>query len=639
MIDQPPHGPTFRLTKVAGIALGVTVLLLLHRYLGIYHDSILYLGQGLVSRWPDVYGADLFFQHGSQTDYSLLPFLLGQAFGIWSPPTVFLWGTLLSLLLFAAASWYCLRSLLPETARYWAWLAVLCLPGMYGVVHIFSYNEKFLTARPLAETLCLFAVGLITRRRLAAGAAALAFAALFHPLQAIGAAAVIWSWLVVQDRRWLHAAWLVLPVMALGVAGVAPFDGLFRRADPEWMEAIQRSLHLFVTQWDPNSLKALGLDFFLLLVGWRSLSGEMAGWCKAAAVGLMLGVGASLLLVDGLGLVLPISLQTWRVQWLAHWIAIAALAALLFRDLRARDTGRALLLALTAHLAWGETALGWLVMAALYLTWPHLVAAPRARLRAPLAFVFGLMLAFLLTSHISNEFHWFAEAGYRLDAYAFDLRVLVLPTVALGLPLLGLRLWDRGGNVPRTLLFAVVLVPILVLAAWRWDSRTDTIRQFEAAAFRPDIFGVQLPPGAQVFWEPESLVGAWLVMQRPSYFSGSQLAGQMFNRDTFETGKARRTRMTPLMEEGARCRRDARVAESGDCRISHDSLIAACGPGATPPPDYLVLGYDTGLQAAGLWQLASATGGQALRYKLHSCADVMRELAAPVTLPVDAQDS
>ena len=82
--------PAYRL---AGALLGLALLLLIRRYSGIYHDSILYLGQALVHRWPGIFGNDMFFLHGSQDRYSLLPWLLGTAFEWFEPPMVFLWGT------------------------------------------------------------------------------------------------------------------------------------------------------------------------------------------------------------------------------------------------------------------------------------------------------------------------------------------------------------------------------------------------------------------------------------------------------------------------------------------------------------------------------------------------------------------
>ncbi|MDH7452388.1 hypothetical protein QF205_04715 [Luteimonas composti] len=606
----------------------MAALLYFRRYFGIYHDSILYLGQGLMTRWPSIYGQDMFFQHGSQTDYSVLPLLLGKAFGVWTPPVAFMWGTLASLLLFWAASWYALRALMPARQRYWAWLATLCLPAMYGVVSIFSYNEKFLTARPLAEGCSLLAVGMFARGWTWRALLALAAAAAFHPLQALGAAAILWVWLVFRDRRWMHATWLAVPTMLLAVAGIAPFDGLFRRPDPEWMAAIHESYHLFVTRWDLNSLKALGFDVVLLAFGWRLLGTEFSQWCRAALIGLGLGIGANLVLVDWLELILPVSLQPWRVQWLAHWFAIAALAALLFRDMQARDYGRILLLVLAAQLAWGETAVGWVGMILLYIAWPRLVQPPRAHLRPLLACVFALMLAFLLANHLVDELQRFGEAGYRLDAYAFDLRILVFPALALGLPLLGLLAWERSGLKLRLAILVAGVVPLLAWSAWTWDGRTAMMRQFENSAFREDVFGVMLPNGAQVFWEPEALVGSWLVLQRPNYFSPSQLAGQMFNRGTFVVGRERRTRMQPLMDEGARCRRDPAAFVAGQCQISEAALHAACEPGTTRAPDYLALSYPLRYPALGIWLFDAPQPAQRLIYRLYGCAELMQLMEA-----------
>src|SRR5690606_15510553 len=177
-----------RLDAAAGALLGVAMLLLLHRYWGIDHDAALYLGQGLLVRWPEIFDNDLFFLHGSQGQYTLFPWLLAQTLDAVDPALLFFWGGFAGLLLFAAAAWHCLSALLPRGARYWAWLGVLCLPSMYGVTTIFSYAEPFLTPRPFAEALCLLCIGLLARGRMALAFACLAAAALLHPLQAIAAA-------------------------------------------------------------------------------------------------------------------------------------------------------------------------------------------------------------------------------------------------------------------------------------------------------------------------------------------------------------------------------------------------------------------------------------------------------------------
>ena len=60
-------------SPLPGALLGLALLLLLHRYAGIRHDSILYLGQVQMERHPEALGQDLFFLYGSQSRYSLFP--------------------------------------------------------------------------------------------------------------------------------------------------------------------------------------------------------------------------------------------------------------------------------------------------------------------------------------------------------------------------------------------------------------------------------------------------------------------------------------------------------------------------------------------------------------------------------------
>ncbi len=123
-----------RLNFAASVMLGIGMMLFLRRYPGIFHDSILYMGQGLMQRWPQIYGQDLFFAHGSQASYTIMPWILGKAFSFASPPLVMLMGAFISMLLFAASAWFALKALLPAQQRYWAWLGALCLPSIYGVV-------------------------------------------------------------------------------------------------------------------------------------------------------------------------------------------------------------------------------------------------------------------------------------------------------------------------------------------------------------------------------------------------------------------------------------------------------------------------------------------------------------------------
>lgn len=609
---------------IASALLGIALLLLLRRYGGIDHDAALYLGQALRVRTPGIFDQDLFFLHGSQGNYTLFPWLLAQSFGWFAPSDVFLWGTLTGLLCFAAASWYCLRGLLPESQRVWAWLGVLCLPSVYGRTSIFSYAEAFLTPRPFAEALCLLGVGLLARGRWLPALACAAFAGLLHPLQAIGALTVTWGWLVLRDRRWLHIAWLAVPVVVLGFNGVEPVDGLFRRIDATWLAQLnETSGQLFITGWAMLDYIVMGFDVFVLAHAWRTLRGPFGDWCAAALAGLVLGIASSLALVDALHLELPAGLQLWRVHWLAHWLAIAAVAALLFRDIRAGDVPRALGLSLSALLAW-KVGWIWVPFALLYAFWPQFSANVQPRLKTLLGGLFAAGMLILLAHYVATELLVFRQAKHRLDMYPLDHRLMMFPLVALGVPLLGLHLWNRMSAIRRWWLIVGVLCPLTVLGAMRWNDRPAIPVAMETNAFRPDIFGMPIPDDAEVFWDSVSVIGPWLVLHRADYFSPQQLSGVVFNQETAQDGFQRSARTSPLAMEGWNCRQRARsVEEIKRCRISDANIQRACAPDPAPRPDYLVLPYRLSQRALGDWTIVDpATGEAAATYWLYDCRDV-----------------
>lgn len=607
---------------IASALLGIALILLLRRYGGIDHDAALYLGQALRVRAPGIFDQDLFFLHGSQGNYTLFPWLLAQSFDWFAPSDVFLWGTLAGLLCFAAAAWYCLRALLPESQRVWAWIGVLCLPPVYG--RIFRYGESFLTPRLFAEALCLLGIGLLVRGRWLPALACAALAGLLHPLQAIGAMMVAWAWLVLRDRRWLHVAWLAVPIAVLGVSGIEPFDRLFHRIDPAWLAQLnETSGQLFVTGWAMLDYIVMGFDVFVLAHAWRTLRGPFGAWCAAALAGLALGVASSLALVDALHLQLPAGLQLWRVHWLAHWLAMAAVAALLFRDIRAGEIPRALCLGLAALLAW-KVGWIWVPLALLYACWPQFSARVQPRLQSLLGGLFAIGMLMLLAHYVATELLEFRQAQQRLDMYPLDHRLLMFPLVALGIPLLGLHLWNRLSANRRWLLIAGVLCPLVALGSMRWNDRPAVPLAMEANAFRPDIFGTPIPEDAQVFWDSVSVIGPWLVLHRADYFSPQQLSGVVFNRDTASDGFRRSARTNSLTMEGWNCRRLARsVEEIQRCRISNINIQRACAPHPAPRPDYLVLPYRLSQRALGQWTITDpATGEAAASYWLYDCRDV-----------------
>ena len=627
---DPPRGWHSRLTVIAAAALGLVIILQLRRYAGINHDAVLYLGQALVRLWPEIYGNDLVFVHGGgQSQYTLFPHLVAKALEWRDPATIFMWGALAAHLLFAVAGWFCIKALLPAGQRYWAWLGVLSLPTMYGMVRMFGYSEQFLTPRPVAEGFCLLGIGMLARQRWLLAAACMATAGLFHPLQTFAVVLVVWPWAVMQDKRWLHAAWLGVPVLGLALSGVSPFAGLLQPADADWLYILRDNTpQLFLTRWTTDDFRFLLMDVLVLAYSWHALRGAFGAWCVAGLAGLGLGLGATLVLVDGLHLILPAGLQLWRVHWLAHWLAMAAIAALLHRDMQAKNGSRALLLAFAVSLSLGQGGWLWLVPALLYPALPRIVAGRPPRVERLVGWMSCAGILLLFASYAYSEFVMFRMAHYRLELYAIDRRLLVFAPIALGLPLLGVWLWARLATRGRTLLLTFVLCPLVLISALRWDLRSPEVLAFERATFRSDIFGVSIPKDAQVVWGYETLTGPWLVLRRASFFSPHQLSGQVFNRDMAMDGRRRLNRLYPLLENDRACKdRSSPSGERARCHIGDAAMRQACAPGADRHPDYIVLPYEQPQHAAGTWTIIDpATRDADVTWRLYRCTDVMADL-------------
>jgi len=618
------------MTVLAGWLLGLACVLLLHRYVGIVHDSVLYLGQLLWLRHPEIFGSDLFFAFGSQAELSPFPRLLKAAVGTRPVAAFFMWSALGSLLAFAIAGWYCLSAALPKGQRYAAFLAVVCLPGIYGRGGAYHYGEQYFTSRPLGEAMCLVALGLLVRRRPLAAFRVPGGTLPKPPLQALAGGIIAWVFAVMQDRRWLHLAWLGLAAPLLAILQVAPFDGLFRRIDDEWLALLVRyGPTLFLQTWDWLAVNLLAFDIAILAIGWRLLPPPFAMLCKAGLVGLGVGMLASWLLGDVLALHLPLVLQTWRVQWLAHWLAMAAIGALLWRDIRDWDPLRGMVLAFACVLMWQAVLWFWLPALAAYLSWQRWRGPHAPLLKRSAAILVAGVATIMFLNAMGNEFLYFRIAHYRLDLFAFDRKVLAFPMLALGLALIGFESWCRTRWRGRCLLLVFALLPAFTAGVARWDARPPISLAMEGAAGMPDRFGTVIPADAQVYWDSDWLLGPWLILGRPSYFTGLQLAGMSFNRGTTLEGLRRAAVMRPLQDDSQHCQSRGLPAQQRErCHIGNAALRQACAPpDGGQAPDYLVLPYNQPQPAIGKWDIGDPVTGQtAITWRLYSCKDILRAL-------------
>jgi len=627
----------YKFTSFLAVLFGISIILLLYRMPGIEHDARLYMAQGFLYHYHEIFSQDLFFLHGSQDKYTIFPWIVGKILYWADPFPVFKFGILVGLLFFAFSSWYCLKALLPDGKCYVTWIGILCLPPSYAVISIFSYMEPFFTARIFANSLCLLAIAFVMQRKWWATTFCLLIAGLLHPIQALVILPVIWLWLVIKQKLWLHLFWLIIPTIGFSLAGVHPLDGLFQQMDPFWLMSVKTSKHLLVSRWHANDFNNLIFDVFILVLASRRLLSPWNTWCQAALLALVLGITSSLVLVDWLNLVLPAGLQLWRVHWLAHWFAMGSVTLFILRHWQIGQWPQAALLILMICLIWSELNWIWLILIAIYLIWPKIILHVRQHVLILLNGLFVLILVLLYTWKVSAWLYALSNGqDLYLPKYSIDFYLLYFPAVTIGLPLLGIYLWNKS-NENKRWIFCLILFPVLSWAAWQWDSRSEMQRAIIPLNGHSDVFGVDVPENAQMqiysakdkdIMENSALL-SWYVLRRAHYFSLAQVAGQVFNRATALEGFQRWQRLKTLEERVSICQRAVKE-KNVSCYINAIALYKACDPNMPnypPPPDYLVLPFKQPQTALGEWSIRhTRTNEVMVTYYLYSCAGLMEEL-------------
>ena len=155
------HRPA-QITLVLSLAV---LFLLTHPYTGIRHDAILYTTQALHNSHPGPFARDLFFQFGSQDDWTIYGKLYSSLISTFGIRASNFAGLFAAQVLWWSGMWCLARKLLPAPWHWFCLFLVACMPGEYGSSMGFSYDEIFLTARLPAEGLGLWAVALTLERR------------------------------------------------------------------------------------------------------------------------------------------------------------------------------------------------------------------------------------------------------------------------------------------------------------------------------------------------------------------------------------------------------------------------------------------------------------------------------------------
>jgi hypothetical protein len=557
LVDQPGeqaagHPVRGRGQALAAALIGAALYLLTRRYLGLHGDARLYAFMALARTDPAAFGADLFLKYGSQDAFSLFAPLYAALIDALGLNGASLTLMLASNAVWLAGAWMLIHRLVRGWAGHLAFLTAIAINASYGGWEVLHAGEAVLTARPLAEGLCLIGLAFILSRRWILGAAALALAALFHPVMALAGVSVALIMLALKRPVvwWLVPAGAALG-LALALARVPPFAGALQIMDRAWLAAVVgHNGFVLPSSW-------LVADFARFAVGLANcLAAAMwtAGWRRRFFVAVSLtgaiGLAASVIAGDGVHDVLAVQLQTWRLAWLMALAALPGLVILALR-LRRRPCGwpaTALLAAPIIILTRPFSDFVWAWIAAVLISAAGLTlailirrgrslawSAARSRIVAELALVLPLAAAADSLVNFAEDIAFHARHGvFSLEPVGFvGVRLLLL---AVGLAVLWLA--------SRRPWIAVAAAGAgLIVAGAMWDARTPWERFVESGGPSP-VAG--LAPDAAILWGDEA-APTWFLLRRPAFVSATQATGLLFSRQTAIEWGRRAAVVAPLV--------------------------------------------------------------------------------------------
>lgn len=616
-------------TRLAALLLVVGLVLFFRPYGGIRHDSLFYLGQAFLQLQPEIFSQDVFFAYGSQSSYTLFPQLLAWLLQYVPAGSTFLILTLLGRLLFVAAGYFLIKQLIPRQYRWWALLALLVMPSSYGGFGLMSYSEVFLTGRTFAEPLVLVSLGLVLQRRGWLAAMCWLLAAAIHPLQALPALILLWGALVTLDRRWLHLLWLPLLAFALSLFGVPLLVELFSVYDSDWYGWIGEYNRLvYISRWPLNNWMSLLCDLFLLYLAsqQRTENGVWRWFLCAFWVGIFC-FAVNFIAVDLLRMVWPTGLQVWRVQWLLHFGAVISLPWLIHRQYLFDQGVSIRLLLLVAVVVFGaqldvynSTSLAMFILLPLYILWPRLEAQIGEPLRKLLRRALLLALLLHAVKYVFFQVDRFISLGSNLSFFRLDTIALSHPLLIAALLFGAVMLWQRSVRMGRCLLM-MGLLGFIGFGVMHWDSRSSWHQYLESGEFSQSPFGVDVEPGANVYWQAGQLLPAWLAAGRASYYVPMQGAGALFNRATAEELQRRARQTSSIRMQSEICGLVNGMNANDDCTPHIDQINELCSA-EVGVLDYFVLSKPLSQPALGVWLIPQlVSGDKPLSYYLYRCSD------------------
>jgi hypothetical protein len=533
--------PDFEATSrwaLVGMALSVfAAWLLTHPYQGLMHDSTLYTLGALARLHPESLATDVFLRFGSQDRYTIFSPIYAATIRLLDLEPAAALLTFLSQCGLFAAGWLVARRFVSAGAALLSIGLLVVMPSDYGAFQVLHFSEDFLTPRLAAEALALAAVAAeLGNRPLAACVCALG-ATLLHPIMASAGIALLAIIRVVLPK--LKPA-LGIGAIALAASVLVLWIAPLERLDPKWLEVVKgTSRFLFITAWTPADWARLSVPVATLGMG--LLTGKSLEMRRLCAGALLMAVGclvATVIYCDWLHIVIFTAVQPWRWLWITGVLAIVLTPAIV-RDCWSIGTyGR--IATILLGVSWvlheqGEdlapALLGVSLLVIAFAAVPRkLQGSGPSRL---LLYGGGAVLALVVFIDIANKVQYVSDPHMTVRVTSATIRSLrgwcgdgVVPAALLA-AIWWLLAWPRSltCNLACTALAALACFAFAPSAckAWTDGHFTPQLRNMFAQ------WRKQIPPHSEVLW-PDTPVGAWYLLERPSYWSNYQQAGAIFSR-------------------------------------------------------------------------------------------------------------
>jgi hypothetical protein len=531
------------------------VWLLLHLYLGIGHDSVLYTMQGLGHLRPDLYANDIFLRYGSQDKFTLFGALYGPVIGVLGVDRAAAVVTAVAHLCFLAAAWKLARYLTTPSMALLSVGLLVAIELPYGSGNVFRLLENFMTSRPFAEALVILSVWAALARRDILAVALIGAAATLHPLMAgAGAAWLMWLRVIAPHPRSAALGALVL-ACALIVAAHSSLTGI--RMDQQWMEVI-RTPYLTISNWNQVDASATAIPLTALALGslfpWSSSTRSLS--IAALGVGVS-GIVLSLFAGDWLHVKFAIQGQPWRWMWLSQAMATILLPALAARLWASGRLARGVLALMIGAYMFHDVVYG-LIIGLLAVALALVALSPfgqmdRRKQNLILSGALGVLVLALVWDIANRAFYVKLPLVTLVGSpHTTWVRRMLQGSLLPALVLIGCwwacfinpsksRAWVIGACA---VIASAVILPVAI-TAWTKVTYTDSLYQ----AFAP--WRKRIPLGAEVLM-PGNPLFSWVFLERPSYISQPQTNSALFSREASMALLARLTALAPfLAEEGA----------------------------------------------------------------------------------------